>query len=129
MPVTPSFRSYALDQLSRVAPNGVRDRRMFGGVGVYAGEYFVAILDDDALYLKADDVSRGEFEAAGMPPFMPFGEGGEVMSYYRIPADVLDDVDALRPWVDLALEAAQRKRRPGRVRPPRLKRNVKKPSA
>jgi DNA transformation protein len=126
MAVTPSFRSFALDQLGRVTPDGVRDRRMFGGVGIYAGDYFIALLDDDALYLKADDESRENFTAAAMPPFMPFGEGGEVMSYYRVPAETLEDVDALRPWVELALGAAQRKRRPARNRPAPKARSTKR---
>jgi DNA transformation protein len=127
MPVTPSFRDFALDQLGQVTPGGVRDRPMFGGVGVYAGEYFFAILDDDALYLKADDESRNDFIAARMRPFMPFGEGGEVMSYYRLPPDVLEEVEALSPWVALALAAAQRKRRPTRSGRPAIKPKTTKP--
>lgn len=125
MGVTPSFRMFALDQLQRVTPGGVRDRRMFGGVGIYAGRHFFALLDDDALYLKADDESRADFELAGMPPFMPFGEGGEVMSYYRVPAEVLEDLDALGPWVEQALGAAERKSRRGRrgVRSRSVRRN------
>lgn len=36
---------------------------MFGGVGLYAGELFFALIDDDILYLKADDTTRAAFEA------------------------------------------------------------------
>ncbi len=43
MPVSPSFRTFILDQLSRVAPR-VRGRSMFGGVGIYAGELFFALI-------------------------------------------------------------------------------------
>lgn len=108
--VSDGFRDFALEQLGRVAP-AIRSRRMFGGVGVYSDDRFFALLDDDTLYLKADAVTRSEFEAAGMQPFRPFGEGGETMSYYAVSADVLEDAEALQPWVRRALDAAGRKRR------------------
>ena len=109
MAVSEGFRTLALEQLGRVAPR-IRARGMFGGVGVYSADRFFALLDDDVLYLKADDVTRPLFEAEGLPPFRPTGEGGETMSYYAVSADWLEDPDALRPWVDRALEAAARKK-------------------
>ena len=39
---------------------------MFGGVGIYAGELFFALIADDTLYLKADDQTRSEFERRGL---------------------------------------------------------------
>jgi DNA transformation protein len=111
MPVGESFRRFALEQLGRVVPGGVRARAMFGGVGVYAGERFFALLDDDTVYLKADDATRADFVAAGLPPFTPFGDPTHVMSYYAVPADWLEDAETLRPWTDRALEAAGRTRR------------------
>lgn len=108
MPVSESFRTFALDQLGRVTPGGVRGKTMFGGVGIYAGDRFFALLADDTLYLKADSRTRAEFVAAGMAPFKPFGDGAYEMSYYGVSAELLEDVDALRAWVGKALEAAQR---------------------
>ena len=84
---------------------------MFGGVGVYAGDLFFALMDDDTLYFKVDDSNRGRFEARGMGPFRPFGEGGEVMRYYEVPGEVLEDVELLAPWVEDAVAAAARTRR------------------
>ncbi|HEU5169028.1 MAG TPA: TfoX/Sxy family protein [Gemmatimonadales bacterium] len=115
MAVTPGFRAFALEQLGRVATN-LRSRSMFGGVGIYSAERFFALLDDDALYLKVDDESRAAFEAQGMAPFLPFGDGSHVMQYYGIPGDLLEDADALRPWVERALAAAGRKGRNRRSR-------------
>jgi DNA transformation protein len=109
MPVTPSFRAFVLDQLGRVVSD-VRARNMFGGVGIYAGEWFFALIDGDTLYFKVDDVNRPDFEARGMGPFRPFGETGETMQYYQVPEDALDDPDAMRPWVEGAIAAARRKR-------------------
>ena len=88
MSVSPSFRSFVLEQLGRVTP-GIRARGMFGGVGIYAAELFFALLDDDTLYFKVDDVTRPQFESRGMTPFRPYGEEGEVMGYYEVPAHVL----------------------------------------
>jgi DNA transformation protein len=105
VPVSPSFRTFVLDQLSRVVPR-VRARSMFGGVGIYAGELFFALIDDDTLYLKVDDTNRPDFEARGMEPFRPYGEGGEVMQYYQVPDDVLEDPDALRPWAEKSIGGA-----------------------
>ena len=116
MAVSASFRAFALDQLGRVATR-VRGRSMFGGVGIYAGTEFFALLADDTLYLKVDDVTRPDFEARGLAPFRPYGEAGEEMQYYAVPGDVLEDAEALRPWVDTAIAAAGRRReRPARRR-------------
>src|SRR5947209_6065504 len=109
MAVTPSYRNYVLEQLSRaVAP--VRARAMFGGVGLYAGDVFFALISDDVLYLRVDDVTREEYETLGMPPFRPFDEHGPVMSYYQLPEEVLEDTEALREWANRAIAAARAQR-------------------
>lgn len=106
MPVSDSFRTFVLEQLGQVAP--VRDRRMFGGVGLYAGEHFFALIADNTLYFKVDDTNRPAFESEGMQPFRPQGADGPVMGYYTVPAHVLEDVERLRIWVDAAVDAARR---------------------
>jgi DNA transformation protein len=115
MSVSPSFRSFVIDQLQRTAA-GIRARSMFGGVGIYAADLFFALLDDDTLYFKVDETTRGEFEARGMGPFRPLGEQGELMQYYQVPAEVLEDAEQLRPWVAAAIDVARRakRRRPRR---------------
>lgn len=110
MAVSQSYRDFVIDQLSRVTPN-VSGRSMFGGVGIYTGDLFFALMASDTLYLKVDSSNRPDFEAVGMGPFRPFGEGGEVMQYYEIPADVLEEPEALRPWAQKAIEVARRARR------------------
>jgi DNA transformation protein and related proteins len=108
MAVSAEYREFALEQLGRVTP--VTSRSMFGGVGVYADGLFFALMDDDALYLKVDDSNRGAFEAVGSGPFRPFGDE-HPMGYYELPADVLEDAEALRPWVHGALDVARAARR------------------
>jgi DNA transformation protein len=115
MSVSDGFRTFVLEQLARTTP-GLRARNMFGGVGLYAGDLFFALMDDDVLYFKVDDDTRAHFEALGMEPFRPGGDGGEVMQYYEVPADVLEDAEALAPWATDAVEVARRARSRKRFR-------------
>ena len=94
MAVSQGYQTFVLDQLRRVLP-GVRAKRMFGGVGLYADELFFALIDDDVLYLKVDDETRHDFEQRGLGPFQPFGEGSATMQYYPLPEDLLEDPEAL----------------------------------
>jgi DNA transformation protein len=111
--VSPSYRQFVIDSLGRVVP-GIRAKNMFGGVGLYAGELFFALIDDDTLYLKVDGSNRGDFEARGMGPFRPFGEEGEVMQYYQLPPELLEEPEELQSWTEQAIEVARRARQPGK---------------
>ena len=115
MSVNPSYRAFVLDQLS--AAGAVTARSMFGGVGLYCQGLFFALIDDDTLYLKVDDATRPEFERLGSQPFRPFGDESQGMQYYELPAEVLEDRSAVRPWVERALDAARRKASGKRRRP------------
>lgn len=88
----------------------IRARPMFGGVGIYSGELFFALIADDTLYFKVDDSTRPEFEARGMEPFRPFGDSGGTMQYYQLPEDLLEDPDLLRPWAEKAVAVARQHR-------------------
>ena len=107
MAVSSGYQTFVLDQLRRVL-SGVRAKQMFGGVGLYAGELFFALIDDDVLYLKVDDETRPDFERRGLRPFQPFGEGTATMQYYPLPEDLLEDPEALRPWAESAVAVARR---------------------
>jgi DNA transformation protein len=113
MRVTEGFRAFVLEQLSGVA--SVRARAMFGGIGLYTDDVFFGILAADTLYLKVDDSNRGQYEAAGMPAFQPYADKRLTMSYYQVPASVLEDGDELAVWahasVRVARAALRKKRR------------------
>lgn len=89
----------------------IRAQAMFGGVGIYSGGVFFALIADDTLYFKVDDSTRPDFVARGMEPFRPFGEDGGTMQYYQLPEDLLEDPDALRPWAEKAVAIARAKRK------------------
>ena len=106
MTVSPSFRTFVLEQLGR-GVQGIRGRSMFGGVGIYSGEVFFALIAGDTLYFKVDESNRPDFEASGMGPFRPYGDDGETMQYYRVPDDLLEDSEVLGQWAEKAINVAR----------------------
>jgi DNA transformation protein len=93
MAVSDSFLEFALQQLALVGP--ITPKRMFGAVGLYAGDLFFAIVARDVLYLKADEATRGTLEAAGSHAFKPYPERPGSMKYYSVPVSMLEDGDEL----------------------------------
>lgn len=111
MPKRTDFIDWAEEQLS---PLGlIRVKSMFGGFGVYADDLFFAIIDDDVLYFKADDINRARFVEAGCEVFRyPMKDGSmNELSYYQAPETALDDQTDLLDWARLGLEAALRAQR------------------
>jgi DNA transformation protein len=116
--------AHALDLFAPLGP-GVTARKMFGALGFYARGLFFAVgdIEEGAIYLKVDDLNRGQFEAAGGRPFTYPAKDGSlmVMSYLTPPDAALEDPEAMLPWARLGLEAAARKARPGRKPGPAVK--------
>ena len=108
MAFSPEYRAEVEAKLSAVVP--IRTKPMFGGVGIYSDELFFALIAEDKLYFKVDDLNRADFEARGMEPFYPF-EGSKPMHYWELPPGVIDEPTELRIWVDKALAVAARKKR------------------
>jgi DNA transformation protein len=105
VPVSASYLDYVLEQLAGLGE--VHSRRMFGAAGLYRGEQFFGLIDDNVLYLKVDDVNRADFLARGMAPFCPYRDKPEYsMSYYQAPADVIEDAEQLVDWARAAVRAA-----------------------
>jgi DNA transformation protein and related proteins len=102
MAVSKEYLEYVQDLLAVVGP--VQAKRMFGGAGLYHPGVFFGLVADDSLYFKVDDLNRADYEAAGSGPFRPFGT--YAMSYYEVPADVLEDPDELAVWALKAIEVA-----------------------
>ena len=107
------FVTHVLDLLEALGP--VSARRMFGGYGIYLDQLMFALVAGDTLYLKVDDETRGEFEAASLEPFRYTKKGKSYqMSYHAAPENALEDAELLRDWarkaVDAAMRAARRKR-------------------
>ncbi|MEO8064854.1 MAG: TfoX/Sxy family protein [Pseudomonadota bacterium] len=127
----PQFLAHILEQLDAIGR--LHSRRMFGAVGLYSGELFFGLIDDDTVFFKSDDSNNADYTARNMPRFMPFPDRPEaVMAYYQVPADIIEDAESLVAWarksvgVALASHAAKRQRK-ARAKPAaRIARPVKK---
>ena len=107
MAVSDEYLTYVIDQLEGLGP--VRSKRMFGGAGLYFENLFFGLIADDVLYLKVDDSNRADYEAEGMGPFKPYPDKKEVMQYYEVPIDVLENKEVLREWAVKAHHVAEGK--------------------
>lgn len=112
---TPSneFAQYCCDLLSAAGPCVAR--RMFGGYGISTDGLTLAILADlgagEKLWLKADETSRPQFEAAGCERFTYLAKGKPMgMNYYSAPDEAMESPPLMAPWARLALQAALKAR-------------------
>jgi DNA transformation protein len=106
MAATPAYLEFLLEHM---APLGeITMRRMFGGHCFYCDGTVFALLANNVLFLKADEVTRGGFEAIGAEPFRPFEGFSGTMSYYPPPPEFFEDADAMLLWGRAAVEAGRR---------------------
>jgi DNA transformation protein len=120
----PEFAHYCCELLASAGP--CRARRMFGGWGISTEGLSIALVadlgDGDTLWLKADDGTRGLFEAAGCRRFTYLVKGEpKSMNYYSAPVDALEDRHLMAPWARLALDAALRARTAKPAKPRKIK--------
>ncbi len=89
----------------------IRIRRMFGAAGVYFDDLFFAIIDDDILYLRAEEADRPAYQAAGSRQFTYAMNDGVIqsMAYWSLPDSAADDPDEAVMWARKAIEAARTK--------------------
>ena len=108
MAVSREWEAFVLEQLSGLG--AVRAKRMFGGLGLYLAETFFGLVVGSAgdVYFKVDDGNRAAYEAAGSGPFRPFAGKAYAMSFWRVPAEVIDDPDEMAAWGRDAVAAARR---------------------
>lgn len=84
-------------------------RRMFGGYGVYLDGLMFAIVSEDSLYLKSDQMNRVEFEQAGCEVFGYARKGKRAtLNFFRAPEDAMESPELMLPWARTAYAAALR---------------------
>ena len=82
---------------------------MFGGHGIFRDGLMFAIVADETLYLKVDAGNLNDFTARGLEPFTYRRQNKPTaLSYYRAPAECLEDAEAMIRWADKAFAAALR---------------------
>ncbi|WP_341703798.1 TfoX/Sxy family protein [Ferrovibrio sp.] len=106
MAASPEFIEFAQELFAPLG--GVSTRRMFGGAGIYCRGLMFGLIHDDTIYLKADAETAKAFEARGCGPFIYDGKGKPVqMSYWQMPAELIDDPDGAVTWAKTALGVAR----------------------
>jgi DNA transformation protein len=99
MAVSQEYHDYVMDRLTHVYP--VRERKMFGGLGIFIEEgMFALVTAADVLHFKVDDSNRADYEAADMPQFAR-------MPYYEVPVEVLESDELLTTWMEKSMEIAR----------------------
>ena len=84
-------------------------RRMFGGHGLFLDGLMFALVSDDTLYLKADEMNRIEFEQAGCEMFGYARKGKRAtLGFFRAPEDAMESPELMLPWARSAYAAALR---------------------
>jgi DNA transformation protein len=131
MAVQAQYLAFILEQLEKLG--SLHTRRMFGAVGLYCGELFFGIIDDDTLFFKSDAANSADYVARNMPQFMPSPDRPEaVMAYYQVPADIIEDAELLTEWarksVAVALRSRAAKTKPARRAPAKKKTKSKSKS-
>jgi len=99
------YIEYLSGQFSRFGE--VEIRRMFGGHGVFYHGLMFALIADDFLYFKTDDLLSKEYQAKGLTPFTYTKKNKLVkLCYYQAPDEVLEDPDEMVYWANKSFEIA-----------------------
>jgi len=76
---------------------------------VYLDGLMFAIVSEDTLYLKADEMNRIEFEQAGCEIFGYARKGKRAtLNFFRAPEDAMESPELMLPWARTAYAAALR---------------------
>jgi DNA transformation protein and related proteins len=105
MTVSNHFILHAVESLAGVA--AISYRRIFNGYGVYHDGVQFAIVVNDHLYFRADDLSRDLYLAKKMSAFQPRTLEAVESSFFQLPDEVLNNPAELMFWMRIAVEAAQ----------------------
>lgn len=108
MPVTDAAVQTLLAPLSAV--RAITSRKMFGGIGIYCDGVFFAVIDDDRLYFKVDEVNLPDYDEMGARQWVIEGPNGGAMPYRELPDKILNDPNVLGSWIDDSVRVAQTKK-------------------
>jgi DNA transformation protein len=96
---TSEYLEYVMEKLNPLGQ--IKSRAMFGGYGIFHEGVMFALIADDNLYFKVNESNRDDYRKAGSRPF-PHG-----MSYWEVPAEILEDDNKLHEWAESSMAIAQ----------------------
>lgn len=107
-----SFHQYVMEEVFKDVER-ITSCPMFGGWGIYKDGIFFALIADGQLYFKVDESNQKDYEKLGSKPFIYQGHRGKkvTMTYWELPADILEDKQILTGWVEKSVDAAKRSKR------------------
>ncbi len=110
-PKDDSFKVYVESELLREI-DGITTRRMFGSFGIYLRGIFIGLIHGGTVYLKTDDKTQQDYEDLGSRPFT-YRKKGKTMtlSFWEVPAAMMDNPSDITVWVAKAYEAAIRNKK------------------
>jgi DNA transformation protein and related proteins len=85
-------------------------RRMFGKTGLFCDGVMFAMVTDDTLYVRVDDLNGEDFKEARSDPPLSYAKKGRSidLAFWRVPERLFDEPDELVEWARAALAAARR---------------------
>lgn len=106
------FHEYLMSDVFNRIPR-ITAKRMFGGFGYYLDGVIFAILAKEQLYFKVGKSNQKEFEKLGSQPFTyPMKNGKKTtLSYWELPADILEDPDRLPQWIEKSVEESKKSKK------------------
>jgi DNA transformation protein and related proteins len=133
MAISKDFADYCCELLSGVGTP--TPKRMFGGWGISVDGVTIAVIADlgklggsnQKLYLKVDDVTKKQFEAAGGKRFEMESKDSKPMgmNYFTTPDETMESPDAMLPWARLALHVALEAKAKTKPKAPKAAQKVK----
>lgn len=106
------FVEFIVEQLAEVA--GVTKARFFGGIGLAAHSTQFAMIMGTSVYFVVDKVTRPKYEKLGSQCFAydTKAKRVQVNKYFEVPAEVIEDREALVAWAREAVQVAQSLKKP-----------------
>ena len=92
---------------------GITSKSMFGGWGFYKDGIIFAIIAENQLYFKVDDINLPNFEKLNSHPFLYQKDNNKqtTMPYWQLPESIWDDPHELKKWVDESVQASMRSKK------------------
>ena len=101
------FLEYIFEKLENL--DGFSSRKMFGGHVLRRYSLPIALIFQNEIFLKADDVNKSFYQDAGAEKFYYHKAGKKIeISNYKVPAEILEDDTLFEKWIMTAYEAAKR---------------------
>lgn len=106
------------EQLGRV-----KSRSMFGGFGIFVDDTMFALVVNDKLHIRADDLSTSRFKEQGYEPYIYKKRGFPVVTkYFALPDNCWENPSLILRDAAVALEIAKQEREvQAQTKPERLK--------